>query len=48
MKPPRGLSAEEAAAWARLAATVKPLKGPKRSDPPLEGEVAPRSGDGGV
>jgi DNA-nicking Smr family endonuclease len=26
MKPPRGLSAEEAAAWARLAATVKPLR----------------------
>lgn len=25
MKPPRGLSADEAAAWARLAATVKPL-----------------------
>lgn len=25
MKPPRGLSAEEAAAWARVAATVKPL-----------------------
>jgi len=45
MKPPRGLSADEAAAWARLAATVKPLR---RLDPPLEGEVAPRSGDGGV
>ncbi len=28
MKPPRGLSAEEAAAWARLAATVKPMSSP--------------------
>jgi DNA-nicking Smr family endonuclease len=26
MKPPRGLSEEEAAAWARLAATVKPMR----------------------
>ncbi|MGX7951592.1 Smr/MutS family protein [Tsuneonella sp. HG249] len=26
MKPPRGLSAEEAAAWAQVAATVKPLR----------------------
>ena len=25
MRPPRGLSADEAAAWARLASTVKPL-----------------------
>lgn len=31
MKPPRGLSAEEAAAWARLAATVKPLNPPRAS-----------------
>jgi DNA-nicking Smr family endonuclease len=36
MKPPRGLSAEEAALWARLAATVKPL----RKIPPPLGEVA--------
>ena len=28
MRPPRGLSPEEAAAWARLAATVRPLKPP--------------------
>jgi DNA-nicking Smr family endonuclease len=28
VKPPRGLSADEAAAWARLAATVRPLKSP--------------------
>jgi hypothetical protein len=34
MKPPRGLSAEEAAAWARLAATVRPL----RNIPPRHGE----------
>jgi DNA-nicking Smr family endonuclease len=26
MRPPRGLSAEEAALWARLAATVKPIR----------------------
>ncbi|MCW1402193.1 Smr/MutS family protein [Novosphingobium sp. MW5] len=26
MKPPRGLSAEEAALWSRVAATVKPLR----------------------
>lgn len=45
MKAPRGLSAGEAALWARLAATVKPLR---PEDPPLQGEVAPRSGDGGV
>lgn len=45
MRPPRGLSADEAALWARLAATVKPLR---PADPPLKGEVAPRSGDGGV
>ena len=45
MRPPRGLSVEEAAAWARLAATVRPLRA---ADPPLEGEVAPQRGDGGV
>jgi hypothetical protein len=36
MKPPRGLTGEEAAAWARLAATVKPIAG----------KVPPRGGDG--
>jgi DNA-nicking Smr family endonuclease len=44
MKPPRGLTAEEAALWARLAATVKPL------NPPRDGEgdqPRTRSGDGG-
>ena len=29
MKPPRGLSAEEAEAWARVAETIKPLPGVK-------------------
>lgn len=33
MKPPRGLSADEAALWARVALTVKPLKG-RRVAPP--------------
>ena len=33
MTPPRGLSAEEAAAWARLAASVDPMEG--RAVPPL-------------
>ena len=33
MKPPRGLSADEAAAWARLAATVKPLRTVRVSTP---------------
>ena len=47
MKPPRGLTTEEAAAWARLAATVKPLT-KRLIDPPLKGEVAPRSSDGRV
>jgi DNA-nicking Smr family endonuclease len=37
MKPPRGLSADEAAAWARLAATVKPIR---RPDPPPLAELA--------
>lgn len=30
MKPPRGLSAEEAAAWEQVAATVKPLNSDER------------------
>jgi DNA-nicking Smr family endonuclease len=33
MKPPRGLSAEEAELWARLAATVKPLNPPRAVKP---------------
>jgi DNA-nicking Smr family endonuclease len=41
MKPPRGLTAEEAAAWARLAATVK------RIHPPRHGEGNhPQAGGG--
>jgi DNA-nicking Smr family endonuclease len=38
--PPRGLSAEEAALWARLAATVKPLNPPRTG----EGDRAERGG----
>jgi DNA-nicking Smr family endonuclease len=45
MKPPRGLSREEAALWRKVTATVTPLD---PQAPPLEGEVAPRSGDGGA
>jgi len=45
MKPPRGLSAEEAAAWARLAATVKPINPPRarlwEGDHPKDGGGAP-------
>jgi DNA-nicking Smr family endonuclease len=42
MKPPRGLSADEAVAWARLAATVK------RLNPPRDGEGdRPKAGGGG-
>ncbi|MGB3711044.1 MAG: Smr/MutS family protein [Erythrobacter sp.] len=33
MKPPRGLSAGEQAAWARLAESVTPLEGRSRPDP---------------
>ena len=41
MKPPRGLSAGEAALWRRLTATVKPL------DPPRNGEGdQPQAGGG--
>ena len=42
MKAPRGLSADEAAAWARLAATVRPLVPPR----PGEGDQ-PKAGGGG-
>ena len=40
MRPPRGLSASEAALWRAVADTVTPL------DPPPLGELAARSGDG--
>jgi len=43
MKPPRGLSAEEAALWGRVAATVTPLR-PKA--PPVPVEPTPRSSTG--
>jgi len=43
MGTPRGLTAGERAAWERLARTVAPLD----KAPPRDGEVAPRSGDGG-
>jgi DNA-nicking Smr family endonuclease len=45
MKPPRGLSADEAAAWARLAATVERLHPPRTlleaGDHPQDGGGAP-------
>ncbi len=46
MSIPRGLSAEEKAAWAKLAASVTPLEGRKRPDPPRvgEGDRAKQSG----
>ncbi|HEX7712338.1 MAG TPA: Smr/MutS family protein [Sphingomonadaceae bacterium] len=47
MKPPRGLSAGEAALWRRLTATVTPLCGGAKVDPPPPGEVAARRADGG-
>lgn len=40
MKPPRGLSAQEAAAWERLARTVTPLD-PRRQAPPPQAPVEP-------
>jgi DNA-nicking Smr family endonuclease len=38
MRAPRGLSVGEQAAWAHLAASVKPLPGKKRPNPPRNGE----------
>ena len=38
MKPPRGLTPDEAALWARVAATVRPLR--KSPPPQLSGEAA--------
>ena len=37
MRPPRGLSAEEAALWARVAKTVTPLEGKRAPDQSGEG-----------
>lgn len=48
MKTPRGLSVDEAQAWARVAASVVPMAGRRRPDPPLQGEVAARGVHGGV
>lgn len=43
MRPPRGLSAEEQAAWAHLAASVAPLPGRERPSPiEAQPETAPR------
>jgi DNA-nicking Smr family endonuclease len=39
MKPPRGLTTGEQAAWAHLAASVKPLPGKARPKPPAKSEV---------
>lgn len=41
MKMPRGLSTEEAAAWARLAASVDPLAG--RTRPPVLDSIPPKA-----
>lgn len=46
MKPPRGLTSGEQAAWAHLAASVKPLPGKQRPDPPLTGRAATAGGEG--
>ena len=41
MKPPRGLSAEEAALWARLASTVTPLRRQPAKPLPVASVAAP-------
>lgn len=41
MRAPRGLTAGEQAAWAHLAASVKPLPGKKRPKPPAPAAPAP-------
>jgi DNA-nicking Smr family endonuclease len=47
MRLPRGLTAGEQAAWAHLAASVKPLPGKKRPNPPRTGEgEQPKAGAG--
>jgi DNA-nicking Smr family endonuclease len=40
MKPPRGLSSGEQAAWAHLASSVKPLPGRKAPKPPVPAKPA--------
>jgi len=46
MKPPRGLTGEEAAAWARLAATVRRIhpRGEREGDGAPAGGAAPAAG----
>ena len=46
MRLPRGLTAGEQAAWAHLAASVKPLPGKKRPAPPLQGRGTTEAGGG--
>ena len=46
MRTPRGLSVGEQAAWAHLAASVKPLAGKRRPDPPLQGRGTTEGGGG--
>ena len=46
MRTPRGLTTGEQAAWAHLAASVKPLPGKKRPSPPLEGRGTTEGGGG--
>ena len=46
MRPPRGLSIGEQAAWAHLASSVKPLPGKKRPNPPLKGRGTTEGGGG--
>jgi DNA-nicking Smr family endonuclease len=46
MRAPRGLSVGEQAAWAHLAASVKPLPGKKRPNPPLQGRGTTEGGGG--
>ena len=47
MRPPRGLTVGEQAAWAHLAASVKPLPGKKPPHPPLQGRGT-TEGSGGA
>jgi DNA-nicking Smr family endonuclease len=42
-RPGRGLSPDEAALWARVAQTVRPIEG-RRFDPPASDDAAARSG----
>jgi DNA-nicking Smr family endonuclease len=46
VKPPRGLSADEAAAWAQLAATVKPMAGAVHPQAPVPARISAPLGGG--